>query len=98
MANLLKETMATLRESGKEPSDISWCGSPGWGWFSWEDFARVADEEYDEIASDLLIVGKDFWLERHEYDGSEWWEHKKLPARPTNYNKPLSLMRINENK
>ena len=21
------------------------------------------------------------WLERSEYDGSEWWEHKSLPTR-----------------
>lgn len=30
----------------------------------------------------LLVVGKDFWLERHEYDGSEWWEFKALPFEP----------------
>lgn len=23
------------------------------------------------------------WLERGEYDGSEWWEHRKRPALPT---------------
>ena len=27
-----------------------------------------------------IIVFKDCtWLERHEYDGSEWWERKELP-------------------
>ena len=31
---------------------------------------------------DLLIVGKDFWLERVEYDGSEWWEFKTMPREP----------------
>lgn len=22
------------------------------------------------------------WLERHEYDGSEWWEYKTMPTEP----------------
>lgn len=55
---------------------------------SWEDFTRFADFEYDnsyggaEVNTDLVIVGDDWWLERGEYDGSEWWEFKKLPAKP----------------
>lgn len=54
----------------------------------WRDFAKIADFEYDdgyggqEIQKGLVIVGKDWWLERHEYDGSEWWEFKTLPERP----------------
>jgi hypothetical protein len=27
----------------------------------------------------IIVVGKDWWLERHEYDGSEWWEFKTMP-------------------
>lgn len=30
-----------------------------------------------------MIVGDDWWMERHEYDGSEWWEFKELPKKPT---------------
>lgn len=26
-----------------------------------------------------VVVGKDFWLERGEYDGSEWWSFKTTP-------------------
>lgn len=33
-----------------------------------------------EISEGLKLVGDDFWLERHEYDGSEWWEFKELPV------------------
>ena len=56
---------------------------------TWEDFCLKADFEYDagygspEIPMDLIIVGKDFWLERYEYDGSEWWEFKTFPEEPT---------------
>lgn len=35
-----------------------------------------------EIDMGLIVVGKDFWLERHEYDGSEWWEFKSIPMEP----------------
>ena len=55
---------------------------------SWDDFCLKANFEYDdgygsvEIARDLIVVGKDFWLERHDYDGSEWWEFKTMPVEP----------------
>ncbi len=55
---------------------------------TWAEFERFADFDYDdgyggvEVASDLKVVGDDWWLERGEYDGSEWWEFKTLPARP----------------
>ncbi len=33
------------------------------------------------------IVFKDgTWLERGEYDGSEWWEHRKLPTEESLFN------------
>jgi len=34
------------------------------------------------IRNDLYVVGEDWWLERGEYDGSEWWEFKRLPECP----------------
>lgn len=32
-----------------------------------------------EIRMDLAIIGKDWWLERREYDGSEWWTFLSMP-------------------
>ena len=32
-----------------------------------------------EIRMDLIIIGKDWWLERDEYDGSEWWKFLTMP-------------------
>lgn len=52
---------------------------------SWSEFKQLANRIYDrgyggvEVIIATKIVGKDFWLERHEYDGSEWWEYKELP-------------------
>ena len=55
---------------------------------TWDNFSSNANFSYDngyggeEIPLDLIVVGKDFWLERHEYDGSEWWEFKSMPDEP----------------
>ena len=62
-------------------------------YMTWDDFASQANREYDEgyggaeVKYDLQIVGANWWLERHEYDGSEWWEFKSLPKRPKKYKK-----------
>ena len=85
--NLLQETIEMLRDNNKTPKDVKWVGGKGVK-STWENFAAVANKEYDdgfggqEVAQDLLIVGEDWWLERHEYDGSEWWEFKQLPKEP----------------
>ncbi len=56
---------------------------------SWEAFKKVADFLYDdgygaiEVNETLIIVGDNWWLERHEYDGSEWWKFKTLPGQPS---------------
>lgn len=86
--NLLIETLQTLAYNGKTTQDVKWVGSKD-GEYSidWDSFAIIAgDTNYDSgfgtvyVNSDLVIVGSDWWLERYEYDGSEWWEFKKLPS------------------
>lgn len=58
---------------------------------SWEDFVRFADFDYDsgyggnEVEGHLVVVGDGWWLERGEYDGSEWWEFKTLPQMPSDH-------------
>jgi hypothetical protein len=44
-----------------------------------------------EIRSDLIIVGWNWWLERAEYDGSEWWELKIKPFIPNEVKEVTSL-------
>lgn len=84
MKNLLEETLQALRENGKTEKDVLYVES-----FplttSWEAFKRNANFNYDdgygcnEISLSLKIVGDSWWLERNEYDGSEWWEFKTHP-------------------
>lgn len=33
------------------------------------------------VPKDLVLVGEDWWIERYEYDGAEWWDFKSIPAR-----------------
>ena len=85
--NLYEETKGILKDHGKSLSDIIWVGGRDFEIFG-EDFIKLANDTYDsgygaqEVAVDLTLVGKDFWLERHEYDGAEWWEFKTVPTRP----------------
>jgi hypothetical protein len=82
---LLTETNEALRDAGKTCDDVRFiitdkqCGT-------WAEFTKIANFNYDdgyggnEIYLSLKIVGDDWWLERGEYDGSEWWEFKTLPV------------------
>ena len=88
MANLLRETLLELEENGLTKEDVLWVGCTDIGYTTWEEFEKKADIEYDagygapEINYNLLVVGKDWWLERGEYDGSEWWDFKTMPKKP----------------
>lgn len=99
MRNLKTETIEDLKQNGKTLKDVLWCGNEDFGWFTIEDFLELANKYYDngyggaEVIKDLYIVGEDFWLERHEYDGSEWWEYKTMPKKPDNYNKTKVVFR-----
>ena len=85
--NLKNCTLNVLKQHNKLPSDIKWVGCTSFK-IPIEEFWKIADREYDggyggvEVAEDLIVVGENWWLERHEYDGSEWWEYKELPQEP----------------
>ena len=91
--NLLTETREILEKHGKTPADVLWCGSETFGWFSWDEFAKLADTEYytddDYVAWDLVIVGNNFWLEIG--DGLTFWEYRTLPIKPEKKREPVAL-------
>lgn len=96
MTNLLKETEYILKQNDIEITDILWIGSSKDNFYiPLEHALELMDIDYDSgygaqvVASDLIVVGKDWWLERHEYDGSEWWEFKRMLIKPTE-NKALN--------
>lgn len=90
--NLLKETKKILKEYGKSVKDIVAVQGANFG-MSVDTFLELADTEYDagygspKVAEDLVVIGEDWFLERHEYDGSEWWEYKAM----------IKILPINEN-
>lgn len=97
MTNLLEETIEELKRNEKGSKDVEWVGCIKTGDYkrnrefngtkSWEDFIEWADFEYYEgfggveVSMSLVIVGKNWWLERYEYDGSECWVFKMLPSK-----------------
>ena len=86
MTNLLKETKETLELHSKTFDDVIFVGDDFTHTkMTVKEFLEHANFEYDdgygleEINTNLILVGKDFWLERNTYDGSEWWEYKSMP-------------------
>ena len=99
--NLLEETKEKLADCHKTPKDVLWIGtSDGSEAITWEEFEQIANFDYDsgygtaEIRLDLVVVGRDWWLERYEYDGAEWWVYKEQPKLLENHKK-LSMLRGN---
>ena len=53
----------------------------------WENFLKSIDFNYNSGYGRQELFGTLWfedgtWLERGEYDGSEWWEYKKTPEIP----------------
>ena len=85
MRNLWEETMEVLKDHGKTFDDVKFIQGNDFK-ITKENFEQVAKKtNYDSgygaahVATDLVVVGKNWWLERGEYDGSEWWEYKESP-------------------
>jgi hypothetical protein len=86
MANLKTETLRMLNDNNKTWSDVRWIGHGDGSIKLHPDyFLEIADREYNsgyggqEVNTALVVVGDDWWLERCEYDGSEWWEFNTIP-------------------
>ena len=91
--NLLQETLTALSGAKKTARDVRWVGkSDGTKILTWEKFATLISELVytsgfggNALQLDLVVVGDDWWLERGEYDGSEWWEFKTLPIKSSKF-------------
>lgn len=91
MSNLLRETIETMTDAGLTPDDVVFIGSAASGHVcTWAEFQTLADVDYDagygsaQVAPDLEIRFRDgSFMDRGEYDGSEWWEMHRTFAEPT---------------
>jgi len=53
----------------------------------YEEFMQKLDFEYDagygwQVLDGIVWLDNGSWLERGEYDGSEWWAHRETPKVP----------------
>ena len=101
MINLWEETIGKLAINDKSFDDvIAICGNDFQ--ITKEDFEKYSKTEYNngygspQVAEDLLIIGDDFWLERHEYDGLEWWEFKDMPNYKELPFKPIMALTVEQ--
>lgn len=100
--NLLAETLKCLADHNKSVADVLYVADQD-TYTTWKEFAKVANIEYDDsfgtqyVNAYLQIIGKDFWLERHEYDGSEWWAYKTQPVLPKTKGPVLILNGFHKN-
>ena len=100
MVNLAEETRVVLKDNGKTFFDVIWFGDREFRFAC--DLQDLLNFDYNNgfgannIPMDFLIVGDDWWLERHEYDGSEWWEYKAMPARPDSVKSSVNLLDFND--
>lgn len=90
MINFLQETKYILKKHNKTFDDVIFVADRFGGLrISPKEFIRRSENiNYDnsdnsygseEINTDLIVVGKDFWLERHKCYGFERWKYKSVP-------------------
>ena len=104
MCNFKDETLDVLAANGKTWNDVKFIqGDDFKASNNKDELLELMNFEYDdgygvpEIAEDLKIVGDNWWLERGEYDGSEWWEYKEKP-RPNPELKEIKRFQIKEDQ
>lgn len=85
LTNLYDETIKAL---GDKKDKVLYVNYEGDFFTTIDDFLEKAKDIWyyagyglDVIDDEIYIVGENWWLERAEYDGSEWWEYKELPIR-----------------
>lgn len=83
--NFYEETTHTLKRHNKTWDDVLEIGNSSMC-IDKDEFIKLSKEIYydggyglEEINTSLYVVGDNWWLERHEYDGMEWWEYKERP-------------------
>ena len=97
MSNLYIETMEKLRVYNKTVNDIVAIQGYDFAIDVNEFLALAKDTNYDDsfgvphIATDLVIIGEDWWMERVEYDGAENWAFRRRPKIRTEVREVSSL-------
>jgi hypothetical protein len=87
--NAKTELVKMMELCGKSVSDIIWLRVRREDWNDETDriytYLDELDFRYDsgfggQELFGYVVFDDNSWLERHEYDGSEWWEYKQCPS------------------
>lgn len=88
MINFYDEIIKTLEKNNKAINDIVWIGTRKYKVEKDKFLEDVKNLKYDKgygiatINMDLIIAGKDWYLERWEYDGSEGFSYVPFLTEP----------------
>lgn len=95
LINLLDETNKFLQFYNKTWSDIKFIFGNDYR-ISVDNFVEIAKDTYydsglgvQEVAKDLVLIGKDFYATRYEFEGFEGWEYTVIP-----FNIPDETVRV----
>ncbi len=98
-SSFLEETVRVLADNNKTVDDIQWIGLRDKASFPIDSalsfmntFTYDGGYGWEYINRGFVIVGDGWWLERGEYDGSEWWEFKQTPTVPDKEESDMSNM------
>lgn len=99
MINFYEKIIDDLKYNKRTWDDVVWVGTTSGYKFDKEAFLdKALATNYEsgfgtaEVVEDLVIVGRDFWMTRSEYDGSEWWDFHDLSI----MREPSKLARIDK--
>lgn len=99
LINLLEETNKFLQFYNKTLSDVKFIFGNDYR-ISVDNFVEIAKDTYydaglgvQEVAKDLILIGKDFYATRYEYEGTEGWEYVPMP-----FNIPEETVRVEKLK
>ena len=97
--NLLAETVNELSMHDKDWHDVRYILCRQSKFEINAETLQMLNFEYDggyglqNVEPTLKIIGYDWWMERHAYDGSEWWEFKSFPEGFGGFPYPWSTFR-----
>lgn len=87
LSNLVSEAASNIRCADIRFKDSDYQLQVGYNEAQKRSFINRLDFDYDNGYGDQMLFGTVWfedgtWAERGEYNGSEWWSHRKVPEIP----------------
>lgn len=85
---VMSELIVTEDGMERENTFVSASLAVGFTKEDYDNFIKKLDVEYDDGYGTQELFGTIWltdgtWMDRGEYDGSEWWQHQECPEIPT---------------